>query len=208
MLIETKLRIYTDDLTVGLGHHASQSRCTQEDQPVFQSLDDVARCLAQTTGRRTLLGLVAGSATGSILPALSSQGWAGRKGKGKKPNKKKCKAGTRPCGKRCIPSDSCCNHTDCAPCTHEFCENGQCGCTGGRVRHNGVCGFVPPCKSVNLTCSSDNECCSRKCDIFDGVSFRCNKGIVDCIVDLDCVSGNCRGFECPELLATTTNGGC
>jgi hypothetical protein len=181
---------------------------------MVESLDAVARRLAPAVGRRTLLSVLAGSAAGSIVPALSSPGRAGKKGKGKgkgkgkKPNKKKCKAGTRPCGKRCIPSDSCCKHTDCDICSHEFCENGQCGCTGGRVRHNGVCGFVPHCKSVGLTCASNDECCSRTCDIFDGVSGRCNKGTEQCIVDLDCVSSNCRGYMCPEFLAATLEGVC
>ena len=179
---------------------------------MLHSLNSMARRLAPAMGRRTLLGLVAGSATGSLIPALASPGSAGKKrkgkGKGKKPNKKTCKAGMRPCGKQCIPTDSCCTHTDCDLCSHEFCENGQCGCTGGRVRHNGVCGFVPRCKSVSLTCTSDDECCSRKCDIFDGVSYRCNKGVEQCIVDIDCVSSNCRGYMCPEFLAMTLDGMC
>jgi hypothetical protein len=185
----------------------------RRDNLVYRSLDDVARRLALATNRRTLLGLLPGSAAGSILPAHSSLAEARKKGKGKgkkkKPNKKKCRAGTRPCGKRCIPSDTCCKHTDCDLCSHELCESGQCGCTGGRVRHNGVCGFVPRCKSVSLTCTSDDECCSRKCDIPNGPgSFRCNKSTEQCIVDIDCLSGNCRGYMCPEFLAMTLDGVC
>jgi hypothetical protein len=181
---------------------------------VFRSLDDMARRLAPPVGRRTLLGLLAGSAAGSIFAGLSSPGHAGKKGKGKgkgkgkKPNKKRCKAGTKPCGKRCIASDACCKHTDCNICSHEFCENGQCGCTGGRVRHKGVCGYVPHCKSISLTCTNHDECCSGKCDIFDGNVYRCNKGTEQCIVDIDCVSGNCRGYMCPEFLAMTLDGVC
>ena len=175
---------------------------------MVHEFDTLVRHLATSVGRRTLLGLVAGS----IFPALASPALAGKKrkqkGKGKKQNKKKCKAGTRLCGKRCIPKDSCCKHTDCDICSHEFCENGQCGCTGGRVRYNGVCGFVPHCKSVGLTCASDDECCYRQCNINDGNSLRCNKGTELCVVDLDCVSGNCRGFMCPEFLAMTLDGLC
>jgi hypothetical protein len=163
-----------------------------------------------------LLGILAGSTAASIFPGLASTGTAGKKrkkgkGKGKKrnnKNKKKCKAGTRLCGKRCIPKDACCKHTDCDICSHEFCENGQCGCTGGRVRYRGVCGYVPHCKSVGLTCTNHDECCSGKCDITDGEIRRCNKGTELCIVDIDCESGNCRGFMCPEFLAMTLDGLC
>jgi hypothetical protein len=176
------------------------------------ALDTLARRLAPLVDRRTLLGAIAGSTAASLVPALALPGSAKKKkkkkGKGKKQNKKKCKGGTRPCGKRCIPKDQCCKHTDCDICSHELCENGRCGCTGGRIRSNGVCGFFPNCKSVGLICTNDDECCSRKCDIWDGVYRRCNKSTELCIVDIDCESGNCRGFMCPEFLAMTLDGLC
>ncbi len=177
---------------------------------MVHAIDSLARRVAPVVGRRTLLGVISGSVAGSLFPALAPSGSAGkkRKGKGKKQNKKKCKGGTRLCGKRCIPKDACCDHTDCNLCIHEFCENGQCGCTGGRVLYKGVCGYVPNCKSVGLTCTSDDECCSRQCNIDDGNSKRCNKGTELCIVDIDCVSGDCRGFMCPEFLAMTLDGVC
>ena len=67
---------------------------------------------------------------------------------------------------------------------------------------------MPRCKSVSQTCTSDDECCSRTCDIFDGASYRCNTGVEQCIVDIDCVSGNCRGSMCPEFLAMTLDRVC
>ena len=173
---------------------------------MFHSLDDVARRLAPAVGRRTLLGVLAGSVAQAGLASLAEPA-AGKKGKGKK-KKKKCKGGKRPCGKRCIRKDACCKHKDCDICSHEFCEKGTCGCTGGRVRYNGVCGFIPTCKSVGLTCTSNDECCSRRCDINDDNSFRCNKGTELCNVDLDCESGNCRGYMCPEFLASSLEGLC
>lgn len=181
-----------------------------------QHFDRVARSLAMGTPRRTVVGLMAGGLLGSGVAALlSPDAVVGKKGKHKgkghgkgKGSAKKCKAGTQPCNGGCIPSTDCCNGDSCDTCALEICENGQCGCTGGRVRSKGVCGFVPQCKSVGLTCANDDECCSRSCSIFDGASLRCDKGTELCIVDLDCVSGNCRGFMCPEFYASATGGTC
>ena len=73
---------------------------------------------------------------------------------------------------------------------------GRCECNQGAVVHNGRCGFPVACKSVGETCGSNAECCSRACNIPDGVALRCNQGMLLCNVDFDCLSGPCRGFAC------------
>jgi hypothetical protein len=122
----------------------------------------------------------------------------GKKGKGKK---KGCSKTQKKCGNRCVPKDGCCDSSECDSCPNEFCQSdGRCACNAGAQDSNGRCGFPPNCKSVGLICTSNSECCSGRCTIADGFGqVRCDRGTLECILPFDCVSGQCRGFVCPEI---------
>jgi hypothetical protein len=63
-------------------------------------------------------------------------------------------------------------------------------------------------KRGGLTCTCDEECCSRKRDIEHSNSLRCRKSTELCNVDLDCERSNRRGYMCPEFLAMPLDGLC
>ncbi len=159
--------------------------------------DAIARTLGARAPRREVSRfLVAGALSG--LAAKFGGAEVGAKKKGGK--KKGCSGGQKRCGKRCVPKSGCCKSSECSSLRNEYCEKGRCGCAKGAVMYKGRCGFPIECKSVGLVCSSHYECCSGLCTISDGAGqMRCDKGTQLCIVDYDCVSGECRGYVCPEI---------
>ena len=155
-----------------------------------------------TTRRRVLHSLSSGTAALlglSLLDGASAKP-KGKKPKGKKPKPKKpkgCLRGQKKCRTKCIPRSHCCDSTECNLDRREYCQlTGRCECNKGAVVHNGRCGFPVACKSVGETCGSNAECCSRACNIPDGVALRCNQGMLLCNVEFDCLSVPCRGFAC------------
>jgi hypothetical protein len=159
--------------------------------------DVLVRLVSQGTrspSRRTLLRTAAGGAFVGLLSPAPTNAIAGKK---KKP--KKCKAGQKPCGAKCIPQSNCCKNAECDGTHREGCYQGKCGCGPGEIRDSrGYCGFPPNCKSVGLICATDLECCSGRCTIEDsGGQRRCDRGDRVCIVDFDCSPGLlCLGWEC------------
>jgi hypothetical protein len=166
------------------------------DQQRFKTL---VRAVAAAGSRRSIVGSVGGVALTGLLSRITGGGVAAKK-KSKKSKKKGCKSGARKCGGKCIPKSACCADKECDRCAREICLNGQCGCTPEFIRHNGVCGRFPNCWSSGLLVDDPDDCCSEEA-FFDDANgrYRCLPGKFECLVDLDCVSGSCKGYMCPEL---------
>lgn len=172
-----------------------------------RGFDVVTRALQAGTPRRTTLGLLLSAALG-ITGLADSNAKKGKGRKGKKKNKKKCGNGKKLCGNACIPQSDCCTDADCNACAREICQNGVCDCHPNLIRSNGVCGTFPTCQSVNTVVSDSFDCCSDEA-IDDGSGqLRCLPGRFQCLTPYDCVSGDCRGFMCPELYNANVGDSC
>jgi hypothetical protein len=157
------------------------------------------------------LHVVGDRALDMALDAFSLLDDPKKKGKGK--GKEKCGKGKRPYGGGCIPTTSCCSaelsgENECDPCARQTCVNGACQCDPSLINHNGACGVFLNCLSVSVLCTSDFDRCSDQCMPVGNGQARCIPGTQNCLTDFDCVSGNCRGFLCPELYQSLTGGGC
>jgi hypothetical protein len=143
--------------------------------------------VAQATRRGALASLLGGT-----LGVLSVVETAGKKGKGKKGKGKGKKS------KTCKPA--------CDKCKIQTCVKGKCGCAPGSTEAGGVCGMPVQCKSAIEICTSNNDCCSFRCDLPDGSgALRCNFSTTFCNIDFDCRDGGpCRGFLCTEEYRTRT----
>lgn len=133
-----------------------------------------------------------------------------RKRKKKHKNKKTCKGGTRKCGKKCIPSTSCCSAVDCddgSACTTHACNpDGVCSavsrpdltdCGSGKKCSGGECASPPTCRGTGDPCILPADCCGD-CTTFQGMGS-CTPGEdpnQPCHVSGDCDSGTCVGFVC------------
>jgi hypothetical protein len=172
----------------------------QEGDVVMESerFDAMARAMGVEAPRRAVSRVLVGGALGAIAGRFGLEQAGAKKKKGGK--KKGCGGGQKRCGKRCVPKTGCCKSSECSSLRNEYCQKGRCGCAKGAVVHNGRCGFAIDCKTVAQICSSHNECCSGLCTIPNGNGqMRCDRGHLLCITDLDCVSGECRGYVCPEI---------
>ncbi len=89
--------------------------------------DDLARTLASTTSRRTVLKTLAGSAAGGLLALLGVGDTAATPGG--------CKAS----GKKCKEHDQCCSG-DCVNGTCAACPSGSKLCNGSCIPQNDCCG--------------------------------------------------------------------
>ncbi len=142
--------------------------------------DDLARTLASTTSRRTVLKTLAGSAAGGLLALLGVGEVAADdtcKPAGKKCNKHAqccsgncvndtcaaCPSGSKLCNGRCIPQSHCCGGGDCA--YGQTCENGVCltPLFRGLCVCNDSSTHTLSCKD-DLGCSSDSSACRDICD--------------------------------------------
>lgn len=164
--------------------------------------DQLVRSWTTPSSRRTALsGLVIGVLAVAAPERVSEaarrhpevHGEKKRKGKGKG-----CPRGKRKCGKKCIPKGNCCTYVDCTGCRAEACINGRCKCDPELNLHNGKCGVFTNCLSYGETCTSSAECCGNCVFDVDANESQCGKSINDCIADVDCLSGPCIGFLCPE----------
>jgi hypothetical protein len=163
--------------------------------------ENLVRSLAAASNRRTVMRTVGGAALIGLFDRWATKGVAAKKkGKSKKSKKKGCKSGAKKCGNKCIPKTACCADKECNRCTREICLNGACGCHPDFIRQNGVCSRFPNCWSSGILVDDPDDCCSEEA-FFDEANgrFRCLPGKFECLVDLDCVSGSCKGWMCPEL---------
>lgn len=156
--------------------------------------DNVARTLATGSRRwfgRSLGGLALGG-TVFLLPSLDID--ARRKGK-----KKKCKRGTKKCGKKCIPGAQCCTTNECAPTF--ACINRSCQCDtnwrlcGDQCVHNGSCCTTADCtRQASPYCANDVcQCQNGGCQC-QGVSAEgkcCKVGEVFNVSTRTCQPGPC-----------------
>jgi hypothetical protein len=162
----------------------------------FDALVRAAGRSPRPPSRRTLLRSLGGGALSALLvPAFLDE--ADARKKKKKP--KKCKAGQKRCGAKCVPQTDCCKDVECDRVHREGCYQGRCGCGTSEIRDSkGYCGPFPNCKSTGLICTSNGDCCSGRCTIDDGNGQRrCDRGDRLCILDLDCNPGLQRlGWMC------------
>jgi hypothetical protein len=138
-------------------------------------LDDLTREVAGGSTRRRFgrLFLALGIISGTGLPLLDRDEADAKKHGHKHKHKKKCRGGTKKCGKTCIPSANCCTADDCDD--GETCQSGLCRAT-----------CVPQCRVKE--CGDDG--CGGSCGEC-GQFFHCDNGtcVVDCIPD-------CQGKAC------------
>jgi hypothetical protein len=132
--------------------------------------DQLARALSVSPPRRSILGLALAGGTGFLL------GFADVGAKKKhKHKKKKCKSGTKKCGKKCIGVTNCCSAADCG--TSGACSGGACICATGF-------------KSCQGTCIADDACCASDCGPCE--SCQGSSCVYACQDDQECVSGQCE----------------
>ena len=180
--------------------------------------DHLAAVVGRAAARRGVLGALVGGLAG--LAGLA----AGPDVAGKK-RKKKCKSGTKKCGKRCIPLNGCCDAGECP--NGEACRDNRCtNCVSAAdcpappacsvsVCREGRCRTTPlatgdPC-STGLFCTTDETCdgagvctggvsrdcgSNQHCDTNAGCV--CDDGYTEC--GGQCVSGigeSCSACACP-----------
>jgi hypothetical protein len=175
--------------------------------------DQALRNIAGVSGRREAIRSLS-LAGMSLLAAFDVPSGADAKKKGRR--KKKCKGGTKRCGKKCIPSANCCSSTDCGggacvagtcqclidsrscggKCVpkEQCCEAGDCDdgnpCTTPVCNGNGTCGHRN--RPDFSYCGGNNSLCSGgECAIPPICAF---SGIV-CTRNSDCCSGMCTIFQ-------------
>jgi hypothetical protein len=166
-----------------------------------------------TGGTATVLGLIDGDA--------KKKGKGKGKGKKKDPTKEYCKKAAAACANgKCGMGQPCCHETECDDCTNLWCVGGGggrpgvCACFSDigsivpiddtDIMHNGRCGAFPTCLSKGAKFQLGDgqpRCCSLTSHVEDGPDGPinvCDAGTQLCLADVDCVSGSCRGFRCPE----------
>jgi hypothetical protein len=152
--------------------------------------DQTLKAFAAASGRRTALRALGGAAMALLaVIGLPDVGDA-RKKKVKNKKKKKCKGGTKKCGKKCIPATDCCTDADCDGGT---CVDGTCQCLGGSKPCDGAC--IPEGGCCNASdCDDGNPCTQSVCNGNGTCSFP-NKP------DLSYCGGNnyCSGGVCATL---------
>jgi hypothetical protein len=155
--------------------------------------DDLLRSFAAGLSRRATLVALASGIFGAGSRALLDDAEARRKRKRKK-KRKKCKGGTKKCGKKCIPSTSCCTSADCG--ANGSCVGNACDCNSGFKACNGTCIPVDDCCGG---CPGDTVCSSGECVCpFDC----CNTS--ECPSPTECREGICL---CPGADAINCFGG-
>jgi hypothetical protein len=169
--------------------------------------EDLLRALSADPSRRgvarTLLGLTLAGPLASLL------GWPeteAKKKKRKKKRTKKCRGGTRKCGKTCIPSSNCCTSDDCD--AGETCQNGSCtssctpNCSGKECGDNGCGGSCGDCSGSNETCQGGQCVCAPGFKECNGACIPNDQCCGACPGDKLCDGGECvcpadAPNECP-----------
>jgi hypothetical protein len=117
------------------------------------------------------------------------------------------------CNGACIPATSCCFDSECDTCKQQTCQSGSCACKPGTVADaRGFCG-VPiaiSCVVAFQIVNNPAHCCSQRSVIQNpqlGL-YTCLPSTGQCAADVDCLSGPCRGFMCPERYIVTVGDLC
>lgn len=166
--------------------------------------DTLARSIG-VGSRRTWLQLLAGSVVGGLVAQNRVTDSLARKRK----KKKKCKAGTRKCGKKCIAPGSCCSADECG--AGGACVDGICFCGAGLQLCRGKCISANACCDVNdcdpgKVCLSNGSCATvctfpggAECNmVCSGCSFPSAEGPSHC-TGIAQPGGNCASTaECPR----------
>ena len=174
--------------------------------------DQLARAFGALRTRRTALLLLGGVAA---APAL---GTSDAEAKPKKKRKKKpCKARWKKCGGKCVSLQT--DDNNCGACgnrcpANQTCRAGQCetslppGCPDNQVCNGngrcraGVCQPRPTCSGNGVTFrQGEGQCCSENVSCqagTTGVDCTCMPGDVGnaCLVNSDCETGSCIGYQC------------
>ncbi len=119
--------------------------------------DRLARSLSSGASRRTLLGVL-----GSALLASPPRGAAGGvAADGKRRRKRRCRAGRRRCGGRCV--DTATDPRNCGGCgtrcqVHGVCERGACTCVKGECAdpHVNCCPEGVPVDCLGFPANNEN----------------------------------------------------
>jgi hypothetical protein len=150
--------------------------------------DDLLRAFALGLSRRATLGAALSTlfATGSL--ALVADDTEAKKGHKKKKKKKKCKGNTKKCGKKCIPTTSCCSSADCGG-GGATCQGGTCLCPTGQQDCDGACipddDCCPACTGGQV-CVAETCACPANQQECDG----------ECIPETDCCPACSGGAIC------------
>jgi hypothetical protein len=133
------------------------------------SFDRLTRLFASARSRRTFGGALLGSVAGLLgLPEAKAA---------------HCPAGTKHCGRRCIPKRNCCTNADCQPKrTGQVCRQGRCQCPVGKKHCPGRC--IPTAQSCTPTCPPPPPECTTPADCPAPPS--CQK-----CAEKTCVNGRC-----------------
>lgn len=152
--------------------------------------DQLTRLIATTASRRAIFGLA--SALG--LSPLFAEAKKRRKKK-----RKKCKGGTRKCGKRCIPATGCCRDSECG--ADERCEGDACVCAL-ECCNDAACGTGNLCLAG--ACVTGQGTCPTGADICQGLSSDCGATGLGCTCvtkatgETRCASTTVSGSTCGD----------
>lgn len=165
-------------------------------------IQPMVRALSEIVSRRAALS--GGAAV--VIAALRGREEAAAK----KRKKRKCKTGTKKCGKQCIPVASCCTNSECG--AGRVCQGGSCFCAPGTKECMADAGCLP-----QHWCCAHSDCRSRgerwECRGSDGVCV-CEAGFKECrgecILDhLCCENADCgtgSGQLCENRNCTCPSG--
>ena len=190
--------------------------------------DRLVRAFGALRTRRAAVTLLGGMVA---VPALGADQSEAKHKKHKKP----CKAPKQKCGGKCVAIQT--DERNCGACgnacaSKQSCTDGQCtgggnDCQAGTCCHDndpcqddgrcrdGQCYPKPDCRSNGETFpeSDGTHCCSENlaCDAgTSGIVCTCGQGELgnDCLVDGDCKSNSCVGYQCVGCPLVECDGQC
>jgi hypothetical protein len=170
-------------------------RAERREAPVDDHrFDAMIRSLGAIPRRTAISGLV-GVGLGFASGWLGSEGAA----RNRRRRRKRCKANTKRCRRKCIPRANCCNDGDCSEVT--VCRNGACVCPlAGQAVCEGICidvaGDAANCGDCSFACAS-GECVNGACTCESAIECA---GLCACGARLEsgnvCFAGGNNGIPC------------
>jgi hypothetical protein len=145
--------------------------------------DRLTRIVSIALSRRTTLAALASGVFGaSCLARLN-----GVEARKKRKKKRKCKGGTKKCGKKCIPASGCCSSADCG--ANGTCVGNTCNCNSGSKNCNGACIPEGDCCGA---CPGETICVDGECVCPETAPVACPGDV--CVLGGQC----CDTSECPN----------